>query len=44
VVCDGSSMTSGGAGNPTSTIVTLAARCADNLVKNMGQPVEAAGE
>lgn len=41
VVCDGSSMTSGGAGNPTSTIVALAARCADNLVKSMGQPVVA---
>ncbi len=44
VVCDGSSMTSGGAGNPTSTIVALAARCADNLVKSMGKPIEAAGE
>lgn len=41
VVCDGSSMTSGGAGNPTSTIVALAARCADHLVKNMGKQVEA---
>lgn len=41
VVCDGSSMTSGGAGNPTSSIVALASRCADNLVKTMGSQVRA---
>lgn len=42
VVCDGSSMTSGGAGNPTSTIGALALRCAEKLVADMGRPVEAA--
>lgn len=41
VVCDGSSMVTGGAGNPTSTIGALALRCADNLVRSMGQRVEA---
>lgn len=43
VVCDGSSMTSGGAGNPTSTITALALRCAANLVSAMGHRIEAAG-
>lgn len=42
VVCDGSSMTSGGAGNPTSTIGALALRCAEKLVTDMGRRVEAA--
>lgn len=42
VVCDGSSMVTGGAGNPTSTITALALRCADRLVTEMGRPVEAA--
>lgn len=32
VVCDGSSMATGGAGNPTATIGALALRCADRLV------------
>jgi choline dehydrogenase-like flavoprotein len=41
VVCDGSSMTSGGAGNPTSTIGALALRCAEKLVADMGHQVEA---
>lgn len=41
VVCDGSSMTSGGAGNPTSTITALALRCATNLVADMRHRVEA---
>jgi choline dehydrogenase-like flavoprotein len=44
VVCDGSSMTSGGAGNPTSTIGALALRCAEKLVAGMGQRVEASGD
>ena len=44
VVCDGSSMTSGGAGNPTSTIVALASRCADFLVKSMGAQVRAGAD
>ena len=44
VVCDGSSMASGGAGNPTATIVSLAARCAENLVRSMGKQIEATGE
>lgn len=34
VVCDGSSMASGGAGNPTSTIGALALRCAELLVQS----------
>jgi choline dehydrogenase-like flavoprotein len=42
VVCDGSSMTSGGANNPTSTIGALALRCAEGLVRNVGEPVRAA--
>ncbi|WNV75071.1 GMC family oxidoreductase [Geodermatophilus sp. DSM 44513] len=41
VVCDGSSMVTGGAGNPTSTIGALALRCADKLVADMGRRVEA---
>lgn len=35
IVCDGSSMTTGGAVNPTSTIGALALRCADHLVRCM---------
>ncbi|MCW2598426.1 MAG: oxidoreductase [Frankiales bacterium] len=42
VVCDGSSMVTGGAGNPTSTIGALALRCAEQLVRDMGRRVEAA--
>lgn len=42
VVCDGSSMVTGGAGNPTSTIGALALRCAERLVADMGRPIEAA--
>lgn len=42
VVCDGSSMVTGGAGNPTSTIGALALRCAEQLVATMGSRVEAA--
>jgi choline dehydrogenase-like flavoprotein len=42
VVCDGSSMVTGGAGNPTSTIGALALRCAEQLVASMGSRVEAA--
>lgn len=41
VVCDGSSMVTGGAGNPTSTIGALALRCAENLLATMGSRVEA---
>jgi choline dehydrogenase-like flavoprotein len=41
VVCDGSSMVTGGAGNPTSTIGALALRCAEKLVADMGRPVRA---
>jgi choline dehydrogenase-like flavoprotein len=41
VVCDGSSMVTGGAGNPTSTIGALALRCADKLVADMGNRVRA---
>jgi choline dehydrogenase-like flavoprotein len=41
VVCDGSSMVTGGAGNPTSTIGALALRCAEQLVATMGARVEA---
>jgi len=41
VVCDGSSMVTAGAGNPTSTIGALALRCAENLVSSMHQRVEA---
>jgi choline dehydrogenase-like flavoprotein len=41
VVCDGSSMVTGGAGNPTSTIGALALRCADKLVAEMGSRVMA---
>jgi choline dehydrogenase-like flavoprotein len=44
VVCDGSSMVTGGAGNPTSTILALALRCADRLVNDMGHLVEAQAE
>jgi choline dehydrogenase-like flavoprotein len=44
VVCDGSSMVTGGAGNPTSTILALALRCADRLVEDMGRVVEAQAE
>ena len=43
-MCDGSSMASGGAGNPTATIVSLAARCAENLVRSMGKQIEASDE
>jgi choline dehydrogenase-like flavoprotein len=42
VVCDGSSMVTGGAGNPTSTIGALALRCGEHLVATTGQRVEAA--
>jgi 2-methyl-1,2-propanediol dehydrogenase len=42
VICDGSSMTSGGANNPTSTIGALALRCADGLIKGKHTRVEAA--
>jgi choline dehydrogenase-like flavoprotein len=35
VICDGSSMVTGGAGNPTSTIGALALRCAAELVRDM---------
>jgi choline dehydrogenase-like flavoprotein len=41
VVCDGSSMVTGGAGNPTSTIGALALRCAEQLVATMGARVQA---
>ncbi len=41
VVCDGSSMASGGAGNPTSTIGALALRCAESLLSSVGRRVEA---
>jgi choline dehydrogenase-like flavoprotein len=41
VVCDGSSMVTGGAGNPTSTIGALALRCAERLVADMGRQVTA---
>jgi choline dehydrogenase-like flavoprotein len=41
VVCDGSSMATGGAGNPTSTIGALALRCAEKLLATMGSRVEA---
>lgn len=34
VVCDGSSMVTGGAGNPTATIGALALRCADRLLRD----------
>jgi choline dehydrogenase-like flavoprotein len=42
VVCDGSSMTTGGANNPTSTIGALALRCAEGLLENVNEPVRAA--
>jgi choline dehydrogenase-like flavoprotein len=35
VICDGSSMTTGGAVNPTSTIGAMALRCADGLIASM---------
>ena len=41
VICDGSSMTTGGANNPTSTIGALALRCADELIRNKHARVEA---
>jgi choline dehydrogenase-like flavoprotein len=41
VVCDGSSMATGGAGNPTSTIGALALRCAYGLAERMGRKVVA---
>jgi len=41
VVCDGSSMTTGAAANPTATIGALALRCASKLVSEMGRKVEA---
>ncbi|MGY1644184.1 GMC family oxidoreductase [Geodermatophilus sp. SYSU D00703] len=41
VVCDGSSMTTGGANNPTATIGALALRCAEGLVSNKYARVEA---
>jgi choline dehydrogenase-like flavoprotein len=41
VVCDGSSMTTGAAANPTSTIGALALRCADRLLADIGRQVEA---
>jgi 2-methyl-1,2-propanediol dehydrogenase len=41
VVCDGSSMVTGGAGNPTSTIGALALRCAERLVADIGRQVTA---
>ena len=40
VVCDGSAMVTGGAGNPTSTIGALALRCAERLVADMGRKVQ----
>lgn len=40
VVCDGSSMTTGGAGNPTSTIGALAVRCGEQLVRDRGRKIE----
>lgn len=40
VVCDGSSMVTGAAGNPTSTIGALAVRCAQRLVEDMGRRIE----
>lgn len=41
VVCDGSSMVTGGAGNPTSTIGALALRCAEGILRDRGRPVRA---
>ena len=41
VVCDGSSMTTGGAVNPTSTIGAMALRCADELLRTRNQSVAA---
>ena len=41
VICDGSSMATGGAGNPTSSIGALAVRCAHKLIEDMGRKVEA---
>jgi len=41
IVCDGSSMVTGGAGNPTSTIGALALRCAERLLADMGHRVTA---
>lgn len=41
VICDGSSMATGGAGNPTCTIGALAVRCAHRLVEDMGRSVAA---
>lgn len=43
VVCDGSSMTTGGAVNPTSTIGAVALRCADGLIATMRSGVVTAG-
>ena len=42
VICDGSSMTTGGANNPTSTIGALALRCAEGLIQGKQAKVEAA--
>jgi choline dehydrogenase-like flavoprotein len=41
VVCDGSSMTTGAAANPTATIGALALRCANKLLSEIGHQVEA---
>ena len=41
VICDGSSMATGGAGNPTCTIGALAVRVAHKLVESMGGKIEA---
>jgi 2-methyl-1,2-propanediol dehydrogenase len=44
IVCDGSSMTTGGANNPTSTISALALRCAEGLLNNLNEPVRSTAE
>jgi choline dehydrogenase-like flavoprotein len=41
IVCDGSSMTTSGAGNPTATIGALALRCADGILRNRNRRIEA---
>jgi choline dehydrogenase-like flavoprotein len=41
VICDGSSMVTGGAANPAATIGALALRCADKLAKGKGRKVGA---
>jgi choline dehydrogenase-like flavoprotein len=42
VICDGSSMTTAGANNPTSTIGAIALRCAHGLLERRSSKVEAA--